>query len=51
MNKKLMPQHRAFWRDNHSESNDFTERNSEGLNTVTKFFVSVLNLNVLISEK
>jgi len=38
MNKKLMPQHRAFWRDNHSESNDFTEGNSEGLNTVTNFF-------------
>jgi hypothetical protein len=45
-----MPQHSAFWWDNHSESNDFTESNSEGLNAVTKIFVSALSLRILISE-
>jgi len=40
-----MPQHSASWWDNHSESNDFTESNSERLNAVTKFFVSALGLH------
>jgi hypothetical protein len=45
-----MPQHSTFWWDNHSESNDFNESNSEGLNAVTKFCVSAFSLHILISE-
>jgi hypothetical protein len=42
MSKKLTTQHTTFWYNNHSSSNDFIERNREGLNTVTKFCVSGL---------